>query len=92
MADEDKLAERAGDREDKFMQSITNVRNTAEKAGDQKTVEKLESIYEETENRIEDIDKERREKVRQSQIWAFKKEIEVYGEAIEKVKTLRCIK
>jgi hypothetical protein len=45
-------------------------------------------IYKEIENRIENIDKERREKVRQSLIWAFEKEIETYNEAIEKVKGL----
>lgn len=88
MADEDKLAERAANREDRYLQAITNARNTAEKADDQKTIEKLESIYEETLDKIEDIDKERREKVRQSQIWAFEKEIETYSEAIEKVKGL----
>jgi hypothetical protein len=88
VTDEDKLAEHAGDREDKFMQLIIKVRDEAKKIDDQETVEKLESIYKEIENRIENIDKERREKVRQSQIWALEQEIEVYGEAIEKAKVL----
>jgi hypothetical protein len=57
------LAELAGDREDKFMQLIIKVRDEAKKIDDQETVEKLESIYEETEKRMEDIDQERREKM-----------------------------
>lgn len=90
MTKEDRLAERAGDREDKFMQLIIKVRDEAKKIDDQETVEQLELIYKETEDKIEDIDKERREKVRQSQIWALEQEIEVYGEANEKVKALVC--
>jgi hypothetical protein len=70
------------------MQLITKARDEAKKIDDQETVEQLELIYEGTENRIEDIDKERREKVRQSQIWALEREIETYSEAIEKVKGL----
>lgn len=88
MGDEDKLAERAGDREDRYLQAITKARNAAEQAGDQKTVEKLESIYEETLDKLEDIDKERRQKVKDSQIWMFEKEIEVYSEAINRVRDL----
>jgi hypothetical protein len=90
MVDEDRLAERAANREGRYLQAITKARNVAEQAGDKKTVEKLELIYEGTENRIDDIDKERRQKVRNSQIWAFEQEILVYSEAIEKVKALVC--
>ena len=82
------LAKRAGDREDRYLQAISKARNAAELAGDQKTVEKLEEIYDEIKNKIEDIDKERRQKVVDSQIWALEQEIKVYSEAIEKVKVL----
>jgi hypothetical protein len=88
MTDEDKLEERAANREDKYLQAITKARNAAELASDQKTVEKLNEIYDEVEDRLEDIDKERREKVKESQIWALEKEIEAYGEAIKKRKAL----
>jgi uncharacterized protein YceH (UPF0502 family) len=82
------LAERAGDREDRYMQAITNAKNAAEQAGDQKTVEKLVELYNEIQNQIRDIDKQRRQKVKESQLWALEQEIKVYSEAIEKVKAL----
>ena len=88
MTDEDRLAERAGDREDRYLKALTKARNIAEKKGDQKTVEKLNEIYDKVEDKLEDIDKQRRQKVIESQIWALEKEIEVYGEAVEKVKAL----
>jgi hypothetical protein len=88
VTDEDKLAEHAGDREDKFMKLIIKVRDEAKEIDDRETVEKLESSYEETQDKIENIDKERREKARQSQIWALEREIETSSEAIEKVKGL----
>jgi hypothetical protein len=83
-----RLAERAANREDKYLQAITNAREAAEKANDRETVEKLEELYDEITDKIEDIDKQRRQKVIESQIWALETEIEVYGEAIEKVKVL----
>ena len=82
------LAKRAGDREDRYLQAISKARNAAELAGDQKTVETLDQIYDEITDKIEDIDKERRQKVVESQIWALEQEIKVYSEAIEKVKVL----
>jgi len=82
------LAERAGDREDRYMQAITNAKNAAEQAGDQKTVEKLVELYSEIQNQIRDIDRQRRQKVIDSQLWALEQEIEAYGEAIKKVKSL----
>lgn len=51
---------------------------------------KLVELYDEIQDKIEDIDTQRRQKVIDSQIWALEKEIEVYGEAIEKVKALGC--
>jgi hypothetical protein len=39
-------------------------------------------------DKIEYIEKERRQMVLDSQIWALEQEIEVYSEAIEKVKKL----
>jgi hypothetical protein len=44
---EDQLAERAGDKEDRYLQTITKARNAAEREGDQKTVEQLDRIYDE---------------------------------------------
>jgi hypothetical protein len=64
MTYEGQLAERAGDREDRYLQTITKARNAAEQAGDQKTVEILDQIYDEIRDKIEDIDKERRQKVK----------------------------
>ena len=49
---------------------------------------KLVELYDEIKDRIEDIAEERRQKVIDSQIWALEKEIEIYGEAIEKIKAL----
>jgi hypothetical protein len=74
-------------REDKFLQTITNAREAAEKANDRETDIKLVELYDEIQNQIEDIDKQRRQKVIDSQIRALEREIEVYGEAIEKVKS-----
>jgi len=88
LSDEEQLAEHAGDREDRYIQAITKARNAAENKGDQKTVEQLDQIYDEITDKIEDIDKERRQKVLDSQIEALEKEIKVYGEAIQKVKGL----
>ena len=82
------LAKRAGDREDRYLQAISKARNAAELAGDQKTVETLDQIYDEITDKIGDIDKKRRQKVQDSQLWALEREIEVYVEAIEKVKVL----
>ena len=88
MADEDRLAERAANMEDKYLQAITNAREAAEKANDRETVMKLVELYDEIQDKIEDIDRQRRQKVIDSQIWALEKEIEIYGEAIEEVKAL----
>jgi uncharacterized protein YceH (UPF0502 family) len=88
VTDEDKLAECAGDREDRYLHLIMKVRDAAEQAGDQNTVSKLEKLYDDTTDKLETIDKERRQKVVDSQIWALQEEIKVYTEAIEKVKAL----
>jgi tRNA A37 N6-isopentenylltransferase MiaA len=84
----DRLAERAAYREDKYLQAITKAIEAAEKANDRETVVKLVELYDEIQDKIEDIDTQRRQKVIDSQIWALEKEIEIYGEAIEKVKAL----
>jgi hypothetical protein len=84
----DRLAERAAYREDKYLQAITKAREAAEKANDRETVTKLVELYDEIQDKIEDIDKERRQKVLDSQIWALETEIEVYDEALDKVKAL----
>jgi tRNA A37 N6-isopentenylltransferase MiaA len=84
----DRLAERAANREDKCLQAITKAREAAEKANDRETVVKLVELYDEIQDKTEDIETQRRQKVIDSQIWALEKEIEVYGEAIEKVKAL----
>jgi hypothetical protein len=84
----EKLEERAGNREDIYLQSITKARNAAELTGDQETGLKIDKIYDEVTYKILDIDKERRQKVLDSQIGALEQEIEVYSEAIEKVKKL----
>jgi tRNA A37 N6-isopentenylltransferase MiaA len=86
MADEDRLAERAAYREDEYLQAITKARDAAEKANDREIVVKLVELYDEIQDKIEDIDTQRRQKVIDSQIWALEQEIEVYGEAIEKIK------
>lgn len=86
----DRLAEHAAYREDKYLQAITKAREAAEKANDREIVVKLVELYDEIQDKIEDIDTQRRQKVIDSQIWALEKEIEVYGEAIEKVKALGC--
>jgi tRNA A37 N6-isopentenylltransferase MiaA len=86
----DKLAERAAYREDKYLQAVTKTREAAEKANDRETVVKLVELYEEIQDKIQDIDTQRRQKVIDSQIWALEKEIEIYGEAIEEVKALGC--
>lgn len=78
----DRLAERAAYREDKYLQAITKARETAEKANDRETVVKIVELYEKIQDKIEDIDTQRRQKVIDSQIWALEKEIEIYGEAI----------
>ena len=88
MTDEDRLAERAGDREDRYLQALTKARNEAEKVYDLETIAKLEKLYEETIDKIEGIDNKRRQKVVKSQIWALEQEIGVYSEAIEKVRVL----
>jgi tRNA A37 N6-isopentenylltransferase MiaA len=88
MVDEDRLAECAANREDKYLQAITNAREAAEKANDRETVMKLVELYDEIQDEIVAIDKEKRQKVIESQIWALEKEIEIYGEAIEEVKAL----
>jgi hypothetical protein len=88
MTDENQLSEHAANREDRYLQLIMKARDEAEKVDDQETVEKLEELYDKITDKIEDIDKERRQKVLDSQIWALEKEIEVYGEAIEEVKAL----
>lgn len=85
MDKEDQLAERAGDREDSYLQAISKARNAVEQAGDQKTVVHLDRIYDETSEKIDLIDKERRQKVLDSRLEALEKEIEVYGEAIQKL-------
>jgi hypothetical protein len=88
MTDENQLSEHAANREDRYLQLIMKARDEAEKVDDQETIEKLEELYDKITDKIEDIDKERRQKVLDSQIWALEKEIEVYGEAIEEVKAL----
>lgn len=45
LENEDQLAERTGDREDRYLQAITKARNAAENEGDQKTVTKLVQFY-----------------------------------------------
>lgn len=57
MDNEDRLAGRAGDREDRYMQDLTNARNEAEKVYDLETVAKLEKIYEKTTDKIEELTK-----------------------------------
>ena len=84
----DRRAERAAYREDKYLQAITKARETAEKGNDRETVVKIVELYEKIQDEIEDIDTQRRQKVIDSQIWALEKEIEIYGEAIEKIKAL----
>jgi tRNA A37 N6-isopentenylltransferase MiaA len=86
--DEDRLAKLAGAREDKYLQAITKARETAEKANDRETVVKIVELYEKIQDKIEDIETQRRQKVIDSQIWALEKEIEIYGESIEKIKAL----
>jgi hypothetical protein len=49
---------------------------------------KLVELYDEIQDNVVAIDKERQQKVIESQIWALEREIEVYGEAIEKVQAL----
>ena len=88
MDKEDQLAELAGDREDRYLQAISKARNAAEQAGDQNKVVNLDRIYDETSEKIDLIDKERRQKVLDSQLEALEKEITTYGEAIEKFKEL----
>lgn len=88
MDKEEQLAERAANREDRYLQAITKARVVAEKEGDQKTVENFDQIYDEVEDKLEDIDKQRRQRVIDSQVWALEQEIEIYSEAIEKVKKL----
>jgi hypothetical protein len=85
---EDRLAERADDREDKYLQIITKARNEAEKDENDKLVTELDIIYEEVTDKIEDINNEQKQKVLDSQLEALEKEIKVYGGAIEKVKKL----
>jgi hypothetical protein len=50
---EDRLAERAANREDKYLQAITNAREAAEKANDRETVVKLVELYEEIQDNSE---------------------------------------
>lgn len=88
MDKEERLAERAGDREDRFLKLVTKARNAAQEIDDQKTVTKLEELYDQVTDKLEDIDNERRQKVIDSQIWMFEREIEVYSEAINKVRDL----
>jgi hypothetical protein len=57
MTDEDRLAERAGNKEDKYLQTITKARDAAEKANDRETVMKLVELYDEIQDKIEDTDK-----------------------------------
>jgi hypothetical protein len=83
-----RLAERAANMEDKYLQAITNAREAAEKANDRETVMKRVELNDEIQDKIVAIDKERRQKVLDSQVWALEKEIEIYGGAIEKVKAL----
>jgi hypothetical protein len=85
---EDRLAKSAANREEKYQQAIANAREAAEKANDRETVTKLVELYDEIQDNVVAIDKERQQKVIDSQIWALEREIEVYGEAIEKVQAL----
>lgn len=88
MVDEDRLAEHAANWKDKYLQAITNSRVAAEKANGRETVMKFIELYVEIQDKVVAIYNERRQKVIESQIWALEKEIEVYGEAIEKVQAL----
>jgi hypothetical protein len=60
MEDEGRLAERAGDREDKHLPTITKAKKIVEKAGDQEMGTKLDQIYELIENKINKVAEERR--------------------------------
>ena len=82
----DYLAERAGDREDRYLQTITKARNEAEKDGNDKLVTEL--VKSTINDKIDLIDKERRQNVLDSQLEALEKEITTYGEATEKFKEL----
>ena len=82
----DYLAERAGDREDRYLQTITKARNEAKKDGNDKIVTEL--VKSTINDKIEDIIKEKRQKVLDSQLEALGKEITTSGEAIEKFKEL----
>ena len=58
------------------------------KQENKKTVVHLDRIYDETSEKIDLIEKERRQKVLDSQLEALGKEITTSGEAIEKFKEL----
>jgi hypothetical protein len=67
----DRLAEHAAYREDKYLQAVTKAREAAEKANDRETVVKLVELYDEIQDKIEDIDTQRRQKVIDSQLFPF---------------------
>jgi hypothetical protein len=83
----EQLAKHAVYSENKYLQTITNVRIEAEHVGDRKTVNLLKNIYDETSGMISTFNKQRRQQM-YSQIEALEKEIEIYTEAIRKVKEL----
>ena len=58
MDKEEQLAERAGDREDRYLQAITKARDEAEKVDDQETVTKLVELYDEIQDKVVAIDNE----------------------------------
>lgn len=64
--DEDNLTEKSGDREDRYLQTIRETRSEEEQAGDQKTIEKLDQIYNEIQDKIKDI-KTTKKGIRQSE-------------------------
>lgn len=46
----------------RYLQAITKAREAAEKVGDRETVMKLVQLYDKIRDRVEDIDKQKRQK------------------------------